>query len=397
MLVWNLSDPRHGSGLHRASPTLWLSFRLSPNSATTAIGPAATSLIRAGSGSAVFARSTSTARPGGPNGSWSTSPTTRRASCRWRTPRSSPSTIRVAHTRRRSAARPASAPSRASTSPRSAGSTTTTASATRPRSRRAGCRPWTSRRRRGVTPRRPEDAAGRRSDASGRAAAPEELASAEHHERARGERAAPDHARSTSRSPTARARSRGPARRPVPPPRGRRWSRRRRAGEAVPARDGENLCAPRADRQRARARTCPRAAAPPRRRPAARSGRGHGASSKSSSRKAGLIPASRSPPCCRWSCGTSIIRRLQPLRPTPISDLRRPSIMGRWISRSLPDSVVVVAGVPGAGKTTLLRRAVDRRVARVVDTDDRARRGPLLYPGPLRADPGGGRRPPARS
>ena len=45
------------------------------------------------------------------------------------------------------------------------------------------------------------------------------------------------------------------------------------------------------------------------------------------------------------------------------------------------DSVVVVAGVPGAGKTTLLRRAVDRSVARVVDTDDRAHRGPLLYPG----------------
>jgi hypothetical protein len=45
------------------------------------------------------------------------------------------------------------------------------------------------------------------------------------------------------------------------------------------------------------------------------------------------------------------------------------------------DAVVVVAGVPGAGKTTLLRRAVDRGVARVIDTDDRARRGPLLYPG----------------
>jgi hypothetical protein len=45
------------------------------------------------------------------------------------------------------------------------------------------------------------------------------------------------------------------------------------------------------------------------------------------------------------------------------------------------DSVVVVAGVPGAGKTTLLRRSIDRSVARVVDTDDRARRGPLLYPG----------------
>ena len=45
------------------------------------------------------------------------------------------------------------------------------------------------------------------------------------------------------------------------------------------------------------------------------------------------------------------------------------------------DAVVVIAGVPGAGKTTLLRRAVDRRVARVVDTDDRARRGPFLYPG----------------
>ncbi len=37
--------------------------------------------------------------------------------------------------------------------------------------------------------------------------------------------------------------------------------------------------------------------------------------------------------------------------------------------------------MPGAGKTTLLRRAVDRTVARVVDTDDRVRRGPLLYPG----------------
>jgi predicted kinase len=45
------------------------------------------------------------------------------------------------------------------------------------------------------------------------------------------------------------------------------------------------------------------------------------------------------------------------------------------------DSVIVVAGVPGAGKTTLLRRAVDRVTARVVDTDDRSRRGPLLYPG----------------
>ena len=45
------------------------------------------------------------------------------------------------------------------------------------------------------------------------------------------------------------------------------------------------------------------------------------------------------------------------------------------------DAVIVVAGVPGAGKTTLLRRAVDRETARVVDTDDRARRGPLLYPG----------------
>jgi hypothetical protein len=45
------------------------------------------------------------------------------------------------------------------------------------------------------------------------------------------------------------------------------------------------------------------------------------------------------------------------------------------------DAVIVVAGVPGAGKTTLLRRAVDHSLARVVDTDDRARRGPLLYPG----------------
>ncbi len=45
------------------------------------------------------------------------------------------------------------------------------------------------------------------------------------------------------------------------------------------------------------------------------------------------------------------------------------------------DAVIVVAGVPGAGKTTLLRRAVDRTAARVVDTDDRPRRGPFLYPG----------------
>ena len=39
------------------------------------------------------------------------------------------------------------------------------------------------------------------------------------------------------------------------------------------------------------------------------------------------------------------------------------------------DAVVVVAGVPGAGKTTLVRRAVDRDVARVVDTDDRREAG----------------------
>src|SRR5690242_2679572 len=45
------------------------------------------------------------------------------------------------------------------------------------------------------------------------------------------------------------------------------------------------------------------------------------------------------------------------------------------------DSVIVVAGVPGAGKTTLLRRAVDRQGATVVDTDDRPRRGRLLYLG----------------
>jgi predicted kinase len=46
------------------------------------------------------------------------------------------------------------------------------------------------------------------------------------------------------------------------------------------------------------------------------------------------------------------------------------------------DAVVVVAGVPGAGKTTLIRRAVDRDVARVVDTDDRRETGKrLLYAG----------------
>jgi AAA domain len=47
------------------------------------------------------------------------------------------------------------------------------------------------------------------------------------------------------------------------------------------------------------------------------------------------------------------------------------------------EAVVVVAGVPGAGKTTLIRRAVDRDLARVIDTDDRrdAGRRRLLYPG----------------
>jgi AAA domain len=39
------------------------------------------------------------------------------------------------------------------------------------------------------------------------------------------------------------------------------------------------------------------------------------------------------------------------------------------------NAVVVVAGVPGAGKTTLIRRAADRDVARVVDTDDRREAG----------------------
>jgi GTPase SAR1 family protein len=39
------------------------------------------------------------------------------------------------------------------------------------------------------------------------------------------------------------------------------------------------------------------------------------------------------------------------------------------------NAVVVVAGVPGAGKTTLIRRAVDRDVTRVVDTDDRREAG----------------------
>lgn len=45
------------------------------------------------------------------------------------------------------------------------------------------------------------------------------------------------------------------------------------------------------------------------------------------------------------------------------------------------NAVVVVAGVPGAGKTTLIHRAVDRDLARVVDTDDlrAAGRSRLLY------------------
>jgi hypothetical protein len=47
------------------------------------------------------------------------------------------------------------------------------------------------------------------------------------------------------------------------------------------------------------------------------------------------------------------------------------------------NSVVVVAGVPGAGKTTLIRRAVDRNLARVVDTEDHREAGGhrLLYAG----------------
>jgi hypothetical protein len=50
------------------------------------------------------------------------------------------------------------------------------------------------------------------------------------------------------------------------------------------------------------------------------------------------------------------------------------------------DGLIVVAGIPGAGKTTLIRRAVDRDVATVVDTDDRREAGtagplPLLYGG----------------
>ena len=36
---------------------------------------------------------------------------------------------------------------------------------------------------------------------------------------------------------------------------------------------------------------------------------------------------------------------------------------------------MVVAGLPGAGKSTLIRRAVDRSVVRVVDTDDQRREG----------------------
>ena len=45
------------------------------------------------------------------------------------------------------------------------------------------------------------------------------------------------------------------------------------------------------------------------------------------------------------------------------------------------DAVIVVAGVPGAGRRRCCAGPSIAAVARVVDTDDRARRGPLLYPG----------------
>jgi hypothetical protein len=44
------------------------------------------------------------------------------------------------------------------------------------------------------------------------------------------------------------------------------------------------------------------------------------------------------------------------------------------------NAVVVIAGLPGAGKTTLIRRAVDRSVAHVVDTEDRRDQLPVQVP-----------------
>ena len=89
MLVRDAIRPDAWLGAPSGKSHLWLSFPLSPNSATTANGPAATSSIRAGSGWARCARSTSTARPGARNGCWSTSRATSPASSRWPTRRSS--------------------------------------------------------------------------------------------------------------------------------------------------------------------------------------------------------------------------------------------------------------------------------------------------------------------
>ena len=109
----------------------------------------------------------------------------------------------------------------------------------------------------------------------------------------------------------------------------------------------------------------------PRRRGLSRRSRAAARSRSSSRGPAGSPSAWSSRPCC----SSSFVGSAKP------AVIHGPQNLGAMELIFPSDAVIVVAGVPGAGKTTLLRRAVDRAAARVVDTDDRPRRGPLLYPG----------------